>query len=94
MGDREGVAPHPDQLPVSVVDNHTHLDIRRRDVADAIAPEGGDERTTQDVAAALAIVAQGDEPLLLARAAPAVVARFQYRPATSGTKAPTSARVT
>ncbi|SMC87061.1 TatD family hydrolase [Janibacter indicus] len=57
MGDREGVAPHPDPLPVAVVDNHTHLDIRRRDVADAIAPEGGDERTTQDVAAALATAA-------------------------------------
>lgn len=57
MGDREGVAPHPDPLPVAVVDNHTHLDIRRRDVADAIAPEGGDERTTQDVAAALASAA-------------------------------------
>lgn len=57
MGDREGVAPHPDPLPVAVVDNHTHLDIRRHDVADAIAPEGGDERTTQDVAAALATAA-------------------------------------
>ena len=57
MADREGVAPHPDPLPVAVVDNHTHLDIRRRDVADAIAPDGGEERTTQDVAAALASAA-------------------------------------
>lgn len=57
MADREGVAPYPDPLPVAVVDNHTHLDIRRRDVADAIAPEGGDERSTDDVAAALASAA-------------------------------------
>ena len=57
MGDRDGVAPRPDPLPLPVVDNHTHLDIRRRDVADAIAPDGGEERTTQDVAAALASAA-------------------------------------
>lgn len=57
MADREGVAPHPDPLPVAVVDNHTHLDIRRRDVADAIAPEGGEQRSTDDVAAALASAA-------------------------------------
>ncbi|WXB75756.1 TatD family hydrolase [Janibacter alittae] len=44
----------PDPLPIAVVDNHTHLDIRRRDVPDAIAPDGPDERTTRDVAAALA----------------------------------------
>ena len=53
-----GAAPSvPDPLPLPVVDNHTHLDIRRRDVADAIAPDGGEERTTQDVAAALAAAA-------------------------------------
>ena len=57
MADREGVAPHPDPLPVAVVDNHTHLDVRRRDVADAIAPEGGEQRSTDDVAAALASAA-------------------------------------
>lgn len=57
MGDRDGVAPRPDPLPLPVVDNHTHLDIRRRDLADAIAPDGGEERTTQDVAAALASAA-------------------------------------
>ena len=57
MGDRDGVAPRPDPLPLPVVDTHTHLDIRRRDVADAIAPDGGEERTTQDVAAALASAA-------------------------------------
>lgn len=57
MADREGVAPHPDPLPVAVVDNHTHLDIRRRDVADAIAPEGGEQRSADDVAAALASAA-------------------------------------
>ncbi|WP_282071014.1 TatD family hydrolase [Janibacter hoylei] len=57
MGDRDGVAPRPDPLPLPVVDNHTHLDIRRRDVADAIAPDGGEERATQDVAAALASAA-------------------------------------
>ena len=51
------MAPRPDPLPLPVVDNHTHLDIRRRDVADAIAPDGGEERTTQDVAAALASAA-------------------------------------
>ena len=57
MGDRDGVAPRPDPLPLPVVDNHTHLDIRRRDLADAIAPDGREERTTQDVAAALASAA-------------------------------------
>ena len=57
MGDRDGVAPRPEPLPLPVVDNHTHLDIRRRDLADAIAPDGGEERTTQDVAAALASAA-------------------------------------
>ncbi|WP_346007639.1 TatD family hydrolase [Janibacter terrae] len=57
MGDRDEVAPRPDPLPVAVVDNHTHLDIRRRDVPDAIAPEGGDERSTEDVAGALAAAA-------------------------------------
>ena len=62
MGDRDGVAPRPDPLPLPVVDNHTHLDIRRRDVADAIAPDGGEERTTQDVAAALATAVWGDGP--------------------------------
>ena len=50
-------APAPDPLPVPVVDNHTHLDIRRRDVPDAIAPDGAEERTTEDVAAALAAAA-------------------------------------
>lgn len=44
-------------LPVAVVDNHTHIDIRRRDIPDAIAPDGGEERTTDDVAAALAVAA-------------------------------------
>ena len=53
-----GVVPErPDPLPVAVVDNHTHLDIRRRDVPDAIAPDGAEERTTEDVAAALAAAA-------------------------------------
>lgn len=54
MGGRGVVPARPDPLPIAVVDNHTHLDIRRRDVADAIAPDGPDERTTEDVAAALA----------------------------------------
>lgn len=54
MGGRGVVPARPDPLPVAVVDNHTHLDIRRRDVPDAIAPDGPDERTTEDVAAALA----------------------------------------
>lgn len=54
MGGRGVVPARPDPLPIAVVDNHTHLDIRRRDVPDAIAPDGPDERTTQDVAAALA----------------------------------------
>lgn len=57
MGGRGVVPGRPDPLPVAVVDNHTHLDIRRRDVPDAVAPEGGDERTTEDVAAALAAAA-------------------------------------
>lgn len=57
MGGRGVVPARPDPLPVAVVDNHTHLDIRRRDVPDAIAPEGPDERTTADVAAALAAAA-------------------------------------
>ncbi|WEV76680.1 TatD family hydrolase [Janibacter cremeus] len=54
MGGRGVVPARPDPLPVAVVDNHTHLDIRRRDVPDVIAPDGPDERTTEDVAAALA----------------------------------------
>ncbi|WP_422388979.1 TatD family hydrolase [Janibacter alittae] len=54
MGGRGVVPARPDPLPIAVVDNHTHLDIRRRDVPDAIAPDGPDERTTRDVAAALA----------------------------------------
>ncbi|WP_277452707.1 TatD family hydrolase [Janibacter sp. DB-40] len=54
MGGRGVVPARPDPLPVAVVDNHTHLDIRRRDVPDAIAPDAPDERTTEDVAAALA----------------------------------------
>ncbi len=53
MGGRGEVPDRPDPLPIAVVDNHTHLDIRRRDVPDAVAPEGGDERSTEDVAAAL-----------------------------------------
>lgn len=57
MGERDEVAPRPDPLPLAVVDNHTHIDIRRRDVPDAIAPEGGGERSTEDVAAALAAAA-------------------------------------
>lgn len=57
MGGRGQVPGRPDPLPIAVVDNHTHLDIRRRDVPDAVAPEGGDERTTADVAAALAAAA-------------------------------------
>lgn len=57
MTGRDEVAARPDPLPVAVVDNHTHLDIRRRDVPDAIAPEGGDERTADDVAVALATAA-------------------------------------
>lgn len=57
MGGRGQVPERPDPLPIAVVDNHTHLDIRRRDVADAVAPEGDDERTTADVAAALAVAA-------------------------------------
>ncbi len=57
MGGRGQVPERPDPLPIAVVDNHTHLDIRRRDVADAVAPEGDDERTTEDVAAALAVAA-------------------------------------
>lgn len=54
MGGRGVVPARPDPLPLAVVDNHTHLDIRRRDVPDAVAPDGPDERTTEDVAAALA----------------------------------------
>lgn len=57
MAGRDEVAARPDPLPVSVVDNHTHIDIRRRDIPDAIAPDGADERTTEDVAAALATAA-------------------------------------
>lgn len=57
MGGRGEVPGRPDPLPIAVVDNHTHLDIRRRDVPDAVAPESGDERTTEDVAAALATAA-------------------------------------
>lgn len=57
MAGRDGVAPRPEPLPLPVVDNHTHIDIRRRDIADAICPGGGDERTTQDVATALAAAA-------------------------------------
>lgn len=53
------VAPAPDPLPIPVVDNHTHLDIRRRDVPDPIGPGGapggeGCARTTEEVAHALA----------------------------------------
>ena len=33
------VAPAPDPLPVPVVDNHTHLDIRRTDLPDPLATE-------------------------------------------------------
>lgn len=51
------VPQRPDPLPITVVDNHTHLDIRRTDVPDAIAPEGADPRTDEDVAAALAAAA-------------------------------------
>ncbi|WP_068263374.1 TatD family hydrolase [Janibacter limosus] len=57
MAGRDEVAARPDPLPLAVVDNHTHIDIRRRDIPDAIAPDGGDERTTADVAAALAAAA-------------------------------------
>lgn len=57
MTGRDEVAARPDPLPVAVVDNHTHIDIRRRDIPDAIAPDGGEERTTEDVAAALAVAA-------------------------------------
>lgn len=57
MAGRDEVAARPDPLPLAVVDNHTHIDIRRRDIPDAIAPGGGDERTTADVAAALAAAA-------------------------------------
>lgn len=57
MAGRDEVAARPDPLPVAVVDNHTHIDIRRRDIPDAIAPDGGEERTTDDVAAALAVAA-------------------------------------
>lgn len=57
MAARDGVPERPDPLPIAVVDNHTHLDVRRRDVADAVAPEGGDERTTAEVAQALAAAA-------------------------------------
>ncbi len=57
MAGRGVVPTRPDALPVAVVDNHTHLDIRRRDVPDAIAPTGGDVRTTADIAAALAAAA-------------------------------------
>ncbi len=55
---RRRVPPRPDPLPVAVVDNHTHLDIRRHDVPDAVAPEGAGERTTERVAAALAAAAE------------------------------------
>ena len=57
MGGRGEVPGRPDPLPIAVVDNHTHLDIRRDDIPDAIAPDGGEERTTEDVAAALATAA-------------------------------------
>ena len=57
MGARGEVPGRPDPLPIAVVDNHTHLDIRRDDIPDAIAPDGGEERTTEDVAAALATAA-------------------------------------
>lgn len=57
MGGRDEVPGRPDPLPIAVVDNHTHLDIRRRDVPDAVAPAGGEDRTTEDVAAALAAAA-------------------------------------
>lgn len=54
---RGEVPSRPDPLPVAVVDNHTHLDIRRHDVPDAVAPEGGPQRTTEDVARALEVAA-------------------------------------
>ena len=57
MGGRHEVPGRPDPLPIAVVDNHTHLDIRRRDVPDAIAPGAGDERTHDDIAGALAAAA-------------------------------------
>lgn len=57
MAGRARVPDRPDPLPVAVVDNHTHLDVRRHDVADAIAPGIDGERTTDDVAAALAAAA-------------------------------------
>ncbi|QBF45141.1 TatD family hydrolase [Janibacter limosus] len=57
MAGRDDVAARPDPLPLAVVDNHTHLDIRRHDIPDAIAPDGQGERTTADVAAALATAA-------------------------------------
>jgi len=43
----------PDPLPVAVVDNHTHLDIRRDDVPDPVAIDGGGDRSTEEIAAAL-----------------------------------------
>lgn len=56
--DHGRVAPAPDPLPVPVVDNHTHLDIRRHDLPDPIGPGGapggeGVARSTEDVARAL-----------------------------------------
>ena len=44
-------APAPEPLPVAVVDNHTHLDIRRDDLASPLRSEEG-------VAAALAVAAE------------------------------------
>lgn len=57
MGGRGEVPGRPDPLPIAVVDNHTHLDVRRHDVPDAIVPGAEGERTTEDVAAALAAAA-------------------------------------
>lgn len=57
MAGRGGVPERPDPLPIAVVDNHTHLDVRRRDVLDAIGPQGEGQRSTEDVAAALAAAA-------------------------------------
>ncbi len=44
-------APAPEPLPVAVVDNHTHLDIRRDDLASPL-------RSDEGVAAALAVAAE------------------------------------
>lgn len=57
MGGRGEVPGRPDPLPIAVVDNHTHLDVRRHDVPDAIVLGAEGERTTEDVAVALAAAA-------------------------------------